>query len=161
MHIHFASQGLMNILFFYYDRDTSNCQLNFSINFITIKLVGSQIQASIYLSWLICMTHWAMSYAFFLSCLLPKQDHCNWMFIFKYSIYKHLHDCDFSVYYPSQRKRFSSKVVSWHLTHAQTNILSNRKICTTALCGSQSWFFLSCFVLFSGYLSELTKIFPF
>lgn len=114
-------------------------------NFITMKLVGSQPQAYIHLSWRISMTHWAVSYAIFLiRCPVPKQEHHNWMFIFKDSDCKHPHDCGFSQYYPSQWKGFSSKVASSHLTHDQTKLLSNRKMYIITLSVSQGFLVCLC-----------------
>lgn len=97
------------------------------------NLVGSQPQAYIHLSWPIYMIHCAVSYAIFLiRCPVLKQNHCNWIFIFKYSVIS-TYIIVTSEYHHSQWKRFSSEVGSWYLTHVQTKILSNRKICTIAL----------------------------
>lgn len=132
MYTHFISQGIMDTCFSV--MTVTPPLLNSSsrnITFITMKLVGFQPQAYIYLSWPIYMTHWAMSYAIFLiKCPVPKHT-------LQMSVYIKIQYL--SEYHPSQWKEFSPKVSFWHLIHDQTKTWSKRKICIIFLHVSQNF----------------------
>lgn len=143
-------------MFFYYDCATTNYQLDLrKYQFHHYK--NCWFPTTSLHSPLLTHVHDSLSseLSHFLNKLSTKKNYCNFIFIFKYSVYTHPHDCYFLEHYPCQLKEFSSKVISWHLIHDQTKILSSRKICLISLCVS-GFFFLLLFIIYFLLLLRLS-----